>query len=337
MSEPPISAWTSTLGRRQLLHASGLALGALAISSIAPPLSQAASIHTYRGNYPNNRETGWSESLQGVTHDANNWFFTQTTSLWKFPVTHDLNRSVSGPDPARGILKVGMPSALAARGYNHFGDFDYVEYAHSRSTIGRYLFIAVEGGPTPCIAVFRASNLGYIGMAPLPTQTNAPWCAIHPTSRLLHSSAFMGISALKRYVVDWAALAKGRVVLTQAASINLRGEGGGTLVLNQVQGGVFKPDGSRLYLINGYHKDADRNTTGIHVFNSLYRRIARSTNGFGDFNYEYHPGFPTYEEPEGITYWDLNNGRAPGIRGVLHAIMLDNDLDSDDLYFKHYA
>lgn len=44
------------------------------------------------------------------------------------------------------------------------------------------------------------------------------------------------------------------------------------------------------------------------------------------------------EEPEGLTFWDLNDGRSPNIRGELHVLMLDNDEpDNDDVYLKHYS
>jgi hypothetical protein len=81
---------------------------------------------------------------------------------------------------------------------------------------------------------------------------------------------------------------------------------------------------------------------GIHVFDlSTGTRIQRSTNGYGYFNYEFHPGLPSSEEPEGITIWDLDDGRAPGIRGQLHVLLLDNDDPSydepDDVYMKHYT
>jgi hypothetical protein len=44
------------------------------------------------------------------------------------------------------------------------------------------------------------------------------------------------------------------------------------------------------------------------------------------------------EEPEGLTFWDLDaDGRAPGLRGQLHVVLLDNDLvTADDVYVKHY-
>ena len=103
-----------------------------------------------------------------------------------------------------------------------------------------------------------------------------------------------------------------------------------------MQGGAFSPDGALLYLIHGYYKNVDEKRCGIKVFEvATARLVAQSTNGSGPFNYEFHTGATT-QEPEGITVWDLV-GRAPGIRGQLHAIMLENDVASnDDFYFKHY-
>ncbi|MFP2932874.1 hypothetical protein ACLESO_48555 [Pyxidicoccus sp. 3LG] len=34
--------------------------------------------------------------------------------------------------------------------------------------------------------------------------------------------------------------------------------------------------------------------------------------------------------------WNLDDGRAPGIRGQVHVLMLDvGEVSNDDLYFKH--
>ena len=52
--------------------------------------------------------------------------------------------------------------------------------------------------------------------------------------------------------------------------------------------------------------------SNLHVFappdSGVVRLIADSTNGSGSFNYEYHPGFDTYEEPEGIDWLDSDAG-----------------------------
>jgi hypothetical protein len=44
---------------------------------------------------------------------------------------------------------------------------------------------------------------------------------------------------------------------------------------------------------------------------------------------------PGDEEIEGLTVWNLDDGRAPGIRGQVHVLMLDvGEVSNDDLYFK---
>ena len=95
-------------------------------------------------------------------------------------------------------------------------------------------------------------------------------------------------------------------------------------------------DDHHLYISCGYYEDPHP-SWGLHLFDlRTQRRIVRSTNGSGSFNYEFHPGGSTDEEPEGLTYWDLDGRNAPGIKGQLHAILLDNDANGDDVYFKHY-
>jgi hypothetical protein len=51
------------------------------------------------------------------------------------------------------------------------------------------------------------------------------------------------------------------------------------------------------------------------------------------------PESPQADEPKGIDIWDLDSEIAPGIRGQIHVIMIDNygREHKDDLYFKHYT
>lgn len=288
--------------------------------------------HKYLGNYPSERQNGWSHELNGVAHDSNNWFFTQNKKLWKFPVSHDLNKKVTKPDPSQGIRQVGIP----LEGYNHFGDLDHYD---------GYLFVPLTGGSErpPRIAVFRSSNLRYVGSAAVPLQ-GLGWVAIHPTSRfsdkvLLYTSDkhVTPDQPIRTYTVDLARLNQGQVRIEPHGSLRAYDESGNELTLRHMQGGTFSDDGCYIYLVNGYAEDFDPDKGGVMVFNvATGKRVARSTNGHGDFNYEFHPGWSKYEEPEGITFWNLNDGRAPGIRGQLHVIMLDNDHNADDFYFKHY-
>lgn len=305
-------------------------------------------LHTYLGNYPKARQTGWSNHTQGVTHDNNNWYFTQWDALWMFPVTHDLNKKITSADPARGIRKVGIPDDLMELGYNHFGDFDYY------GGYGGHLFIPIyirkneqaakKYGAR--IAIFWAANLRYIDSFPLiyinhddrklTPQIQAGWCAVDPRNGdiLTSESVISTSSPILTYRIDPASLLTGKVSghfvsWTNLSKIN---------PLDHMQGGTFNENGSRLYLIHGYWEDCDEHKCGIKVFDTKNGKlIDQSQNGVEPFNYEFHGSPIPCQEPEGITYWDLDSGRAPGIKGQLHALMIENDAFSDDdLYFKHY-
>lgn len=291
--------------------------------------------HKYAGNYPKDRHTGWSDNLQGVTHDESHWFFTQTGTLWKFPVGHDLNQRVTKADLSRGILKVGIPNVL--NGYDHFGDLDCRD---------GYLFIPMTGRRPPIIAVFCTADLRFVDSAPLGDQSGAGWCAFNPIDGLLYTSNSTLSTKSNdekgfRYAVDFERLAHGQLHLQAYGYFELKTERGGPLELRHMQGGVFSDSGV-LYTVNGYI-DTSTENTGIMAFkraggtvaHSIFKRVAKSSNGNGNFNYEFHPY--DGEEPEGVTLWNLDDGRAPGIEGQLHVIMIDNDWwNDDDLYFKHY-
>ncbi|MBO4531031.1 MAG: hypothetical protein IK017_04250 [Paludibacteraceae bacterium] len=71
-------------------------------------------------------------------------------------------------------------------------------------------------------------------------------------------------------------------------------------------------------------------------------RSCKDDNKNNKFRYEFHPNSPKYEEPEGITFWDLrgmknlpNNDKLKDT--VFHALMLDNEANNnDEVYIKHY-
>lgn len=294
--------------------------------------------HLFLGDYPSKMSTGWTGDAQGVTHDATDWFFTQTTSLWKVPVAHDLAESLAWPDFSVGIRSTAIPHALRAAGYDHFGDLDHYQ---------GYLFVALSGSGEPAVCIFRAQSLAYVGYAFLSRQSDAPWCAIDPRDGILYSSN--GILServqdphagpMYRYQIDYPRLSQDevRVVFQDRGPILLE-EDGTPVRMRCPQGAVFSDSSGCLYLLNGCIYKVIRHTGGIHVFDmATRRRIARSTNDGGDFKYKFRQRWPWSQEAEGITLWDLDDGRAPGIDGQLHALMLDNNWpDADSLYFKHY-
>lgn len=290
----------------------------------------------YLGNFPSGRNNGWSEKLNGVANDANNWFFTQEERLWKFPVSHDLNKKVTEPHPSAGILRIGIPNEL--KGYNHYGDLDYYR---------GFLFIPIEGdGKIPRIAVFKASNLAYIDSYPLKwngkAQQQAGWVAIHPESGLLYTSnntIEQNSNPILIYKFDFERLKQGKLVLNAHSNLYLKDENNNRIKMKPyLQGGVFSSNGENLYLVNGKAKDFDSKDGGIWVFNANNGKKIKKSSQSGNFKFEFHPGVAKYEEPEGITFWNLDNGKAPRIPGgQLHVILRDNDwTNADELFLKHY-
>jgi hypothetical protein len=338
---------------RTILLAGALTVAASALFRLAPGAGIAQQFYeayyNYLGNYPDGKETGWREDVQGISHDQDDWFITQTERLWKIPVAQDLN-GVRSNDPGvlvKGLNNTDMPE-LKREGYDHLGDPSYYEFGDRG-----YVLVPITGGPQPALAAFSSDTLQYIDHAYFEGQTGAGWCAVDPGGNV-YSSNNKDVSSIRRYAVDWDRLSSGILTsqgqsetLTLIGVRNLFDERGSSIrPLQHMQGGVISPSGQLLYVVAGFISglckgpglDSPDPSWGIHVFDlSTGKRIQRSTNGYGHFNYEFNPTAPDCEEPEGITIWDLDDGRAPGIRGQLHVLLLDNDLDADDVYLKHYT
>lgn len=282
----------------------------------------------FLGDFPHVRKSGWRERLQGVTHDADHWYFSQTNYLWKIPVTKSLQMFVNpikwhGPIPVRqpvervakrlGVMAHKMPLVLEKEGYSHFGDLTYHR--------GR-LFVPVEGGARPLIAIFD-TELRYLGCFHLPKiQDSAPWCAYNPADNMLYSSNSHADYFCK-YAVPWEDLTEtspnlhqslevtveNNLKLGYAGSLDLLDEWGDPLMLRVMQGGTFSPDGL-LFTLNGYcqtsalfedEEDFKRwrksgppwqEITGLSIFNAFSgQRLKRSVNerGIGGFRFEFYP------------------------------------------------
>ena len=314
---------------------------------------------------------GWSEEVNGVCHDKDNWFFTQNGNLWKFPITHDLNKQVKWPYP-KGILCHNTSKT-------HLGDFDYY---------GGYLFIPKTGKgkideryissevlktiiekntdkyirelDEPQIYVFRADNLEFVRTIRIKNfQDNRfsslGWLAINPNNGLLYTSDTKVDIDSPVHIYSIGSLSEDDPLKFHSTLV-LYDELMNVLNLKDMQGGCFD-NSNYLHLSNGFvtnykgrdpsKKNLDRFRTGISVFKVERNpaiadkgkaiRIVHSGQKNEGFRYQFDG---TGDEPEGITYWDITNDpRVPNgkLRGHLHAIMLNNaGRNSDDFFFKHY-
>ncbi|MCA9759651.1 MAG: hypothetical protein KDA27_27895 [Candidatus Eisenbacteria bacterium] len=295
---------------------------------------QAYCLYKAGADYPDGNPP-YDQDVQGIGHDDENWFITQTEDLWKIPAHYALG-SVDESDP--GVLRntIAAYPEIHDPGYRHFGD--PVTFHYDSRT---FLFVPIEndGIHLPgAVAVFRSYDLGFIDYAIFPSQVyDAGWCAIDDAGFLYSSRQHA--SSIFKYSVDWDRLVNQHdLVLTEMGEIPIYDESGQNLLdLVTMQGGEFAPGSKLLYLLSGFHDDDanERVSEGIHVMDTTtWRRVAHSTNGYGYFNYDYSSVWDG--EPEGLTVWDLDNGLAPNVSGQLHVFMLDNEI-FDDVTLYHYT
>jgi hypothetical protein len=301
------------------------------------PMHGGAAATRYLGNYPSNRENFWSNRAQGLANDGENWFVTDKTTIFRVPLSVSLSTSRSS-----GLIQTGIPVQLANQGYDHFGDPD--QYSG-------FLFVPVEhpaldppsSTPKPHIAVFSTVDLRFLSSFELTdsVQRNAPWLAISPSKRTLwiSTSNLNDGDQLREYEIDWGLLGStGQLVLTLRPDQFILSDQNGAN-LRSVQGGVFNPEGTLLYISTGSCGDGYVYVYAIDDATNTAQLQARSENGYGPFNFETHDrSFGDCDEAEGLDWLDTRGLNIPGIpEGQLHLVMVDVDLGTDQVYVKHYS
>jgi hypothetical protein len=266
--------------------------------------------YEYLGDYPRESATGWSDNIQGVASTGSAWYFVQAQrGIWRIPVTHDLVEPLDG----QHFKHVPVPAPFSEAEKRHLGDPDYLD---------DFLFVPFEGWQPKQILMFRASNLQFLGAAPVSEQSDAPWCAINPRNRMIYSSHF-DTDHLNVYKLSILANTSGAIVgveLEFRYNFELKDTDGSRLFVQRVQGGAFSPSG-HLYLIS----DVDEGgilgfdiTTGRKIF---HRSKSSLPAGF---------------EMEGITIFDADSVQAPHIGGQIHVVWLRDQITDDLVYFSHF-
>jgi hypothetical protein len=323
--------------------------------------AQLCSQHTFIGDSPSEGRPGWHDGTQGLAHDRANWYVTDTNVdktraiLWRIPVTTDLAANVTC-DTTIGVSCSRLTELAPFSHYNHYGDPDFYEFNGQG-----YVLVPVEGrnAATPVgVLIFRANEtLDFLALRTLPPQTGAPWVAVD-SDGVVYSSNFDTEGHIRRYRFDWAAFQTNGEddppPLLPLEPMFLRDEAGAPLPLRNAQGAEFSDDGRRFYVSSGNGRGDPLPSEGLHVFRHepaegdecfprtsciLAHRIEQSHNSSAPgFSFEFHPGFPLFQEPEGLTFWDLDaDGRAPGMGGQLHVVLLDNNSGAEQVYVKHYT
>lgn len=299
--------------------------------------------------------------VQGVTNDGSNWFFTIVDQdkthgiMWRIPKSVALNGNVSGKT---GVFKAHYDNIpdLKAQQFWHWGDPDHLRYNGAD-----YVLVPINSNP-PAIVCFKASNLSYVNYAWLDVKVNGGggWCAVGTDQDLYASINNPG--AIAQYDADWETLVttqKHEGIFEFVKTHPLKNTNGSNLKITDMQGGEFSPSGEMLYLVSGRGECLGNGAPwtpqdGIHAIRTdIWTQVDQSDKNAEAktyFSYDYDPtclpfsACPTgsgSDTPEGLTFWDLEDGSAPGIRGSLH-VLVDRYTwggigCDDELIFHHYS
>jgi len=173
---------------------------------------------------------------------------------------------------------------------------------------------------------------------------------------------------LLHYSIPWDTFPSsgyiGEIALMSLGSEEFLNEGGDKMELYNMQGGEFTDSGELLYIVcgsgccDGNGAGQQYALDGLHVFDTqTWREVKRSfnhsprypnTNLPRYFDY-YYPlgcgggnckdgGEAASWSPEGLTIWDLDNGRAPNITGQLHVLLFKFRATGDNReVFEHFG
>jgi hypothetical protein len=354
-----------------------VSVAAAAIAALAPRVAGAetdAELYTrYLGNAPSGFETDWSDGFNGITHDDSHWYLSQSKYLYRAPLARSLDRDLK----RTGAPYIRLEDLPPLENYGHFGDISYYESGGVGHVLvpvdaGVKAGSTVEGSPVPRftyeklpakLAIFRADrSLRFIAATDFPGQLGddgdgqAGFVAVDGRGRV-YSARNNGLcthlarararganpleaSCLRRYSANWSALADegGRpraFALRFEREIRLLDDQGKPILLENMQGGAVAHGDRVIYLLNGLNCSANE---GVHAFDLETGRMRASSTTDTAFRFEHRCGGKRYEEPEGLTVWDLDGVPNPdGIRGQLHVVLMKNQLDANNLWFKHYT
>ncbi|WP_280302622.1 hypothetical protein [Nocardia abscessus] len=245
----------------------------------------------------------WTSACQGVTHDSSHWYVSSNDKKRKRVYQLSLANKV--------IDHVSMLNVIPDL---HLGAIAYHD-GRIYCAMENPVHIVVIDTPPFNNRWWTAALVSESGGPP--PQIKCSWCAVNPWNGLLYSSSngwdedAPAVETLRAYRFDRDGM---RFVHTQADDIQLQ------VSVRKVQGGVFSKNGHVL-LASDYSND-------IRCYSTL--------NGhyLGHVPIAKSGGFPEYEEVEGLTIWE--DVLYDGVATHVHVILLDNDSNGDDVYFKHY-
>lgn len=237
----------------------------------------------------------WTEECQGMATDGSYWYIS------------------SNNDGERALYKftIGM-KRVARHDMEQYGS----EHVGALDCFDGNLYVALEQPKKLLVISTEFTNAKtyklhgtQIGNAD-PLGGTFAWCAVHPITGDICTSKFDYAESLYSYrkADDKNYVYFGTVSL---------GKG-----ISRVQGGDISPAGKLLLV-------SDKEPFGIYVYNVFTGQY------YGAVTFGINPGSPDYEELEGLTISPPGTAVVGGSPVNVHLVLLDNDPDPDDVYFKH--
>lgn len=265
---------------------------------------------TYYGDGIRDTSAPWTSEFQGMCHDDNNYYITQRYYLWKIPKTMAMEK-VKKTSLRSGVIKAGIPKYLKDQKAHHMGDCD----AHNG-----LVFVPLEGAWPLKILVFQGETLQLEGAPNLPVeQTDAPWVTVDSEDGTIITGPFTlkaGQGLLRHR------LSEDLQSFETIGKVYLKDAEGKAIELQRVQGVDFVRSRNKIWVVS------DTKAGGLYGFSLTTGKLEdRKT-------ISYDPGFPKYEELEGLDALEAEEERLPHYRGNLFVTMLNSNLFQDSGYLK---
>lgn len=258
------------------------------------------------GDVVRNVRAAWANELQGICHDDENLYVTARFALWKIPKSAPLTK-VKAPDKKSGVTYVNIPQHLRAQGGDHMGDCDVHD---------GLIYVPLEGTNPVRIMLFDAKTLLFKSAPTIPAQGDAPWLSVDPHS----GNILMGRFNIGPEGLQYLALSPDLKTLTHVGRLIPK-----KLPLLKIQGGDIVRSRNLLWLVS------DTKSGGLFALD-LETGETRHHQTIA-----YKPGFPLYEELEGMDALEDQEAPHPLYQGNLLVTMLVNNLIRQDAgYLKAF-
>lgn len=278
------------------------------------------------------------ESCQGVANDGTNWYFTANGNKGRQGIfKYDQSMKQVGNLKFSGnmdllsvpnIPKMNIPfteQTLPVIG--HVGDPDCYE--------GK-IYIPVQD-PHGFLVLDTSLSAASVNWYPTDKIGDShPWCAVNPWNGRLYTSTF-NAEPLNGFDLQPKLFAYDRRTFKRKKSDDI------TLKVptQRVQGGCFTNDG-KLFLTSDVKNFEGSNTQKFERIKNLGTSLKPSITCYSIVNGHYYgaigimreSGVAYSQEVEGITYWAK---KEKGKKTNLHVVLLENELGTDEVFFKHYA